>query len=255
MSFVLISKMAKLKINHMRHTFTTMQRSTTVMPVLSQFLNNRLIGKEFSSDAIDHTRLKREDYKLTIHDIVFSPWQPLIVPNDWKDFNNGKEGVRRYRHEDLPPKHFAGLYELGVALIGDQDLGEKFDPENVFAIYLGQSVDLRSRLQEYGRSGGHLAPHGLYKFIFSEQSSIFFRYALWEAAAAERMLLSRVEYALNRCKNGERRQLELLTKLNDPEFMSKRKSQVLDQVVTRIKEEKSNNNLLTSIIKQMRPFG
>ncbi|XP_010443328.1 PREDICTED: protein EFFECTOR OF TRANSCRIPTION 3-like [Camelina sativa] len=251
MSFVLISKMAKLKINHIRHTFSTMQRSTTVMPVLSQFLNNRLIGDEFSSDAIDHTRLKREDYKLTIHDTVFSRWQPLIGLNDWKDFNNGKEGVRKYRHEDLPPKHCAGLYELGVALISDQNLDQKFDPDKVAATYLGQSVDVRSRLQDYGRSGGHL-PLVLFEDAFSQQGSILFRYALWEAAATEEMLLSRYNYLWNTCSNGERRQLDLL--------MSKRKSQVLvpslpDQVVTRIKEETSNSNILGSILKQMKPFG
>ncbi|XP_023633424.1 LOW QUALITY PROTEIN: protein EFFECTOR OF TRANSCRIPTION 3 [Capsella rubella] len=244
---VLLLKMARLKISHIRHTIISMHRNTTVMPVLSQLLSNRLIGKEFSSGATVLTRLKREDYKLPTHNIVFTPWQALAehklilhiqILIDFSDFNYGK-GVRRYRHEHLPPKHCAGLYELGVALTG-QDLRQGFDPVDVLATYLGHSVDVRSRLQEYGRSGGHLA-YALYKAISSEQGSILFRYALWEAAAAERMLLRIVDYPLNRCNNGTRREVEV-TKLCDPKFMSKRKSQVLDpfledQVVTRIKEE------------------
>ncbi|EOA14423.1 hypothetical protein CARUB_v10027625mg [Capsella rubella] len=214
---VLLLKMARLKISHIRHTIISMHRNTTVMPVLSQLLSNRLIGKEFSSGATVLTRLKREDYKLPTHNIVFTPWQalslylPYLILIDFSDFNYGK-GVRRYRHEHLPPKHCAGLYELGVALTG-QDLRQGFDPVDVLATYLGHSVDVRSRLQEYGRSGGHLA-YALYKAISSEQGSILFRYALmrskWEAAAAERMLLRIVDYPLNRCNNGTRREVEVV---------------------------------------------
>ncbi|CAL9243870.1 unnamed protein product [Arabidopsis halleri] len=263
MSYFLLSKMAKLKINYIRHTISIMQKSTTTMPVISQLLNNRLIGMEFSSVAVVPTMFKREDYKRTKHDALFSKWQILIRPNDWKDFNNGKEGViRRYRHEDLPPICSTGLYELGVAVIG-QDLGQKFDPDNVVPIYLGESVDVRSRLQDYGRCGGHL-PASLFEDISLNGFYIFFRYALmgskWEAAAIEGMILSTIDYACNTRNNGRRRQLELVEKLGDREFMSKRKSQVLvpllqDQVVTRIKEEKKNKNFLTSILKLMRPFG
>lgn len=114
-------------------------------------------------------RIMIAEHKLILHT------QNFIGSNDWEDFNNGKEGVRRYRHEDLPPKNCAGLYELGVAVI-DQEIGQKFDADNVFATYLGQSIDLRSRVQDYGRSGGHLPP-GLFKDVFSEQGSIFFRWA------------------------------------------------------------------------------
>lgn len=70
----------------------------------------------------------------------------------------------------------------------------------------------------------------------------------WEAAAIEGMILSTIDYPWNTRYNGERRQL------GDREFLCKRKSQVLvpfllDQVVTRIKEEKSNYNFLISILK------
>jgi len=119
---------------------------------------------------------KREDYKLTIHDIAFSKWRNLIRHNDWKDFNNRKERVRRYRHEDLPPQRCTGLYELGVGVIG-QDQGQNFDPDNnVLGVYVGQCVDVKSRLQDYGRRGGHL-PSGLYEDIFSEGYSVFYRWA------------------------------------------------------------------------------
>lgn len=82
----------------------------------------------------------------------------------------------------------------------------------------------------------------------------------WEAAAIEGILLSIYDYAWNTCNNGERRQLDLLKKLYDREFMSTRKSQVLvpflpDQVVTRIKEEIKSNNNFTSILTLMRQFG
>ncbi|VYS70581.1 unnamed protein product [Arabidopsis thaliana] len=206
--------MAKLKFNHIRHTIISTQKSTTIMPGISQLLNNRLIGKKFSSAV--STMFKREDYKLTIHDIVFSKWRNLIRHNDWKDFNNRKERVRRYRHEDLPPQRCTGLYELGVGVIG-QDQGQNFDPDNnVLGVYVGQCVDVRSRLQDYGRRGGHL-PSGLYEDIFSEGYSVFYRWApmgsKWEAAAIEGMLLSKVDYAWNTCSNGERRHLELPKKL------------------------------------------
>ncbi|KAG7534507.1 hypothetical protein ISN45_Aa08g020560, partial [Arabidopsis thaliana x Arabidopsis arenosa] len=200
MSFGLLSKMATLKTNHIRHTISGMQKITTIMPVISQVLNNRLIGREFSSVAVVPTMFKREDYKRTIYDAIFSDWKILIRPNDWNDFKNGKEGVRRYRHEDLPPIYRTGLYELGVAVIGQDDLRQKFDPDNVVPTYLGQSVDMRSRLQDYGRCGGHL-PASLFEDLSSKEFCILFRYAMmrskWEAAAIEGVILSTIDYPWN----------------------------------------------------------
>lgn len=98
-----------------------------------------------------------------------------------------------------------------------------------------------------------------------------------EAEATEGMLLSTFDYAWNKGSNGERRQLDLLKKLGDRRFMSKRKSgisQVLfpflrNQVGIKIKgekhvlkeerklscdvdEEKKSNNFLTAILKLSR---
>ncbi|KAL1195179.1 Protein EFFECTOR OF TRANSCRIPTION 2 [Cardamine amara subsp. amara] len=105
MAFILLSKMVKSKINNIRHTISSMQKRKTIMLEISQLLNNRLIVP---------TLYKREDYKRSKHDNVFSPWRILIESNDWEDFKNGKEGVRsRYRVQNLPRKSCTGIYELG----------------------------------------------------------------------------------------------------------------------------------------------
>lgn len=97
-----------------------------------------------------------------------------------------------------------------------------------------------------------------------------------EAETTEGMLLSTFDYAWNKGSNGERRQLDLLKKLGDREFMSKRKSGISrvlfpflrNQVGIRIKGEKhvlkeerklspdvdeeKSSNFLTSILKLTR---
>ncbi|EOA13287.1 hypothetical protein CARUB_v10026317mg [Capsella rubella] len=222
----------------------------------------------------------------------------LIGSNDWEDFKNGKDGVCRYRVQNLPRKSFPGLYELGVAVI-DSDQGRKLEPDDVLAAYLGQAESVRSRLQRYGRSGAHLrnvyslfdceivespvkkaATGGLFEDIFSKGGSILYRWAPMGskrvAEATEGMLLSTFDYAWNKGSNGERRQLDLLKKLGDRKFMSKRKpgiSRVLfpflsNQVGIRIKGEKhvlkeerklssdvdeeKSTNFLSSILKLTR---
>ncbi|KFK27240.1 hypothetical protein AALP_AA8G355700 [Arabis alpina] len=218
--------------------------------------------------AVVPTMFKREDYKRTKHDAVFSKWKVLIGPKDWEDFKNGKDGVGRYRVQNLPRKSYPGLYELGVAVI-DQDQGRKLDSDIVLAAYLGQAESVRSRLQRYGRSGAHLrnvnyfndcetidsldnkvVTTGLFEAIFSKEGSVVYRWAPMgskrEAEATEGMLLSTFDYAWNKGSNGERRQVDLLKKLGDRGFMSKRKSgisQVLfpflrKQVGIKIKGEK-----------------
>ncbi|KAL1195178.1 Protein EFFECTOR OF TRANSCRIPTION 2 [Cardamine amara subsp. amara] len=220
------------------------------------------------SFAVVPTVFKREDYKRTKHDAVFSKWQVLIGSNDWEDFNNGKDGVGRYRVQNLPRKSCPGLYELGVA-VNRQDQSRKLEPDDVLAAYLGQAESVRSRLQRYGRSGAHLrnvkdlndyetiespvkkaVSGGLFEDIFSKQGSILYRWAPMgskrEAEATEGMLLSTFDYAWNKGSNGERRQLDLLKKFGDREFMSKRKSGISrvlfpflrNQVGIRIKGEK-----------------
>ncbi|ESQ42740.1 hypothetical protein EUTSA_v10015325mg, partial [Eutrema salsugineum] len=252
-----------------------------------------------ASFAVVPTVYKREDYKRTKHDAVFSKWKVLIGSNDWEDFKNGKDGVGRYRIQNLPRRSCPGLYELGVAVIG-RDQSRKLDSDEVLAAYLGQAESVRSRLQRYGRSGAHLrnvhilndceiieSPDkkavngGLFEDIFSKEGSILYRWAPMRskrvAEATEGMLLSTFDYAWNKGSNGERRQLDLLEKLGDREFMSKRKSGISrvlfpflrNQVGIRIKgdkhvlkeerklscdvdEKKKSNHFLAAILKLSR---
>ncbi|CAA7062498.1 unnamed protein product [Microthlaspi erraticum] len=247
------------------------------------------------SFAVVPTVYKREDYKRTKHDAVFSKWKVLIGSNDWEDFKNGKDGVCRYRVQNLPRKSCPGLYELGVAVVG-HDQARKLDSEDVLAAYLGQAESVRSRLQRYGRSGAHLrnvndcetteSPDkkaGLFEDIFAKDGSVVFRWAPMgskrEAEATEGMLLSTFDYAWNKGSNGERRQLDLVKKLGDGGFMSKRKSGIFkelfpflrnnvgirikgekhvlkeerkDDVYEEKKKKKSNSNFFTSVLKLSR---
>ncbi|CAN6830276.1 unnamed protein product [Brassica oleracea] len=243
-------------------------------------------GDGLSFAAVVPTVYKREDYKQTKHDSIFSNWKVLIGSEDWEDFKKGKDGVGRYRVQNLPRKSCPGLYELGVAVI---DQARKLDSDDVLAAYLGQAESVRSRLQSYGRSGAHLRTvnnnnldgycesppdkkAGLFEDIFMKDGSVVYRWAPMgskrEAEATEGMLLSTFDYAWNKGSNGERRQLDLLKKLGDLEFISNRESRVSERVLFPflqnqvsseerklscdvVGEEKSSN-LLTSIIKLSR---
>lgn len=104
----------------------------------------------------------------------------------------GKEGGHRYRIHNLPnASSCPGLYELGVALIPNDDghKSHRRDSKNVIVVYLGQTNNIRTRLQRYGRVGAHLesgklvssvdeSEHsGLFKEVFSRGYSIMFRWA------------------------------------------------------------------------------
>ncbi|CAN7103055.1 unnamed protein product [Brassica rapa subsp. narinosa] len=245
-------------------------------------------GNGLSFAAIVPTVYKREDYKRTKHDAVFSNWKVLIGSEDWEDFKKGKDGVGRYRVQNLPRKSCPGLYELGVAVI---DQARKLDSDDVLAAYLGQAESVRSRLQSYGRSGAHLRTvnnnnldgccesppdkkAGLFEDIFMKHGSVVYRWAPMgskrEAEATEGMLLSTFDYAWNKGSNGERRHLDLLNKLGDLKFISNRDSGVSqvelfpflrNQVGNEeerklscdvVGEEKESSNFLTSIIKLSR---
>ncbi|XP_020688550.1 protein EFFECTOR OF TRANSCRIPTION 2-like [Dendrobium catenatum] len=183
-------------------------------------------------------RLKREDCKHTKHDLLFSKWEILIGPNDWEGHASGKEGVERYRIHNLPTASSCpGLYELGVASIPTNEGHRlrKHDWENVIVGYLGQADNVRTRLQEYGRSGSHL-DHGnlitscknyessttqegigLFKDIFSKGYSIMFRWApiksKREAEKTEIEILRVFDYAWNRKGNGLCRHADLVARL------------------------------------------
>ncbi|KAM7257945.1 hypothetical protein ACFE04_013686 [Oxalis oulophora] len=139
------------------------------------------------------SRLKREQCKRTKHDSHFSKWQVLIGPTDWEDYYLGKEGAARYRVHNLPSVTDPGLYELGIAA-ARSGLGRevsKIDSDGIVVVYLGQADNVRTRLQQYGRSGAHLGNsystgspneflekgYGLFENIFSSGHSIVFRWA------------------------------------------------------------------------------
>ncbi|KAG0488126.1 hypothetical protein HPP92_006937 [Vanilla planifolia] len=183
-------------------------------------------------------RLKREECSRTKHDKFFSKWEILIGPNDWEDHDSGKDGVERYRIHNLPSgSSCPGLYELGVThtpTIGNHRL-RKLDPEDVVVVYLGQADNVRTRLQEYGRSGSHLNDRNrialtinyesssqrertaLFRDVFSKGYSIVFRWtpvkSKNDAEKTEIDLLNVFDYAWNRRGNGSCRHADILAKL------------------------------------------
>jgi len=118
--------------------------------------------------------------------------QILIGSSDWEDYSLGKDGVQRYRIHNLPNSSSCpGLYELGVALIPNDDgrKSRRHDLQNIIVVYLGQTNNVRTRLQRYGRVGAHLDSgkflssekenecSGLFREVFSRGFSIMFRWA------------------------------------------------------------------------------
>eukprot|EP00258_Populus_trichocarpa_P043992 XP_024460011.1 protein EFFECTOR OF TRANSCRIPTION 2 [Populus trichocarpa] len=184
-------------------------------------------------------RLKREDYKRTKHDSSFSKWQLLIGPSDWQDYFLGKEGASRYRIHNLPTTSGPGLYELGIAVprsgLSRRD-GGKLVRDDIVVVYLGQADNVRTRLQQYGRSGAHLGNTystghvndskddslqkglGLFEEIFSRGQSIVYRWAPMkdkrDAEETEGKLLGTFDYAWNKGSNGTRRPSDVLQNLN-----------------------------------------
>uniref|UniRef100_A0A6N2MP37 GIY-YIG domain-containing protein n=2 Tax=Salix viminalis TaxID=40686 RepID=A0A6N2MP37_SALVM len=175
-------------------------------------------------------RLKREDCKRTKHDSNFSKWQLLIGPSDWQDYFLGKEGASRYRVHNLPTTSGPGLYELGIVVsrstLPRRDVG-KLVPDGMVVVYLGQADNVKTRLQQYGRSGAHLGNTystgyvndskgdslktglGLFEEIFSRGHSIVYRWASMkvkrDAEETEGQLLATFDYAWNKGCNGTRR--------------------------------------------------
>ncbi|XVF88707.1 hypothetical protein PTKIN_Ptkin19aG0072000 [Pterospermum kingtungense] len=178
------------------------------------------------ADAVT-TRLKREDHHWTKHDSQFSKWKVLIGPDDWEDFSLGKEGVTRYRVENLPRNTSSGLYELGIYRSGSsrRDSAGKLDPLKVLVVYLGEADNVRTRLQQYGRTGAHLGRNdsgekgcGCFEDIFTRGYSIVYRWAPMEnkadARKIEAQLLNTFDYAWNKGSNGTRRHDDILQKLD-----------------------------------------
>ncbi|KAM0913003.1 hypothetical protein ACQ4PT_012439 [Festuca glaucescens] len=185
--------------------------------------------------AVAAARLKREDCPRTKHDSLFSPWKVLVGPLDWEDHSAGKEGVQRYHTHNLPD-NFPGLYELGVARSSyDGVRARRNGSAVVVVVYLGQADNVRTRLQQYGRTGSHLdignplaalgkaeinmlaAGPGLFREVFSRGYSVMFRCAPMgnkkEAEKTEGQLLRVFDYAWNKLQNGACRREEILLKL------------------------------------------
>ncbi|XP_007012886.2 PREDICTED: protein EFFECTOR OF TRANSCRIPTION 2 [Theobroma cacao] len=173
------------------------------------------------------TRLKREGHKRTKHDSQFSKWKVLIGPDDWVDYSIGKEGVARYRVENLPKNSSSGLYELAIYRSGSSSRENtgKLDRYKVLVVYLGEADNVRTRLQQYGRTGAHLGRSssgekgcGYFEDIFSRGYSIVYRWAPMEnkadAQRTEAQLLNTFDYAWNKGSNGARRHDNILRKLD-----------------------------------------
>ncbi|CAM6057062.1 unnamed protein product [Sphagnum tenellum] len=192
-------------------------------------------------------RWKREDYVHVKHDKLFSDWKVLVGPSDWRDHAAGKEGVQRYRVQNLPGSHCGpGVYELGVTgpawLPVQQDqagLGSnKLRSKEVVAVFVGQSDNVRQRLQRYGQAGGHLegaksggepmspehssgsrSPRGprLFTEVFALGCSVAFRWAATDSKAVaekvEEELLEAFDYAWNKAADGTRRSRDVLAKI------------------------------------------
>ncbi|XLR65995.1 hypothetical protein S83_016667 [Arachis hypogaea] len=181
-------------------------------------------------------RLKREECSHTKHDSIFSKWKILIGASDWEDHSKGKEGCARYRIHNLPEKACPGVYELGIAVSSRSDLGRqiyKLAPECVVVTYLGETDNVRDRLQCYGRNGSHLhsktspeysiydslqKKRPLFQEIFSQGYPIVYRWVAMnnkeEAKRIESQLLKTFDYAWNISSNGCRRPNDILQKIN-----------------------------------------
>lgn len=134
--------------------------STTSRSLIVQITNKLLNKKSYT----DHWKWK----------FLFASLQILTGPNDWKDYSTGKEGAERYRTQNLPNNNCPGDYELGV--LAPSPFIRKVDPSLVIPAYLGQTDDVRSRLQSYGRDGAHLEKALFFSDIFSMNFSIVYRW-------------------------------------------------------------------------------
>ncbi|XP_030529998.1 protein EFFECTOR OF TRANSCRIPTION 2 isoform X2 [Rhodamnia argentea] len=197
------------------------------------------MGGSDSDSNVVLPRLKREDCGRTKHDSAFSTWKVLVGPTDWEDYSSGKEGATRYRVHNLPRSPGPGIYELGVAASHAKSGREvaKLDPRLVVVVYLGKADCVRTRLQQYGRSGAHLGrcspaaceidcktcsptrQLGLFEEVLSRGNPIVFRWATLndkgDAQRAELSLLDTFDYAWNKGSNGSRRPSDIFRKLDE----------------------------------------
>ncbi|KAG8367259.1 hypothetical protein BUALT_Bualt16G0053900 [Buddleja alternifolia] len=126
----------------------------------------------------------------------------------------GKEGAERYRTQNLPNcTRCPGVYELGVTIQCSARAGLflELDPTFIYVLYVGETDDVRTRLQQYGRNGAHLKK--LFSEIFSKgRLAIVYRWAYMkskkDAQETEAQLLKENDYPWNEKSNGERRPVD-----------------------------------------------
>ncbi|KAK1318322.1 hypothetical protein QJS10_CPB04g00685 [Acorus calamus] len=164
----------------------------------------QMLSKRFFGNGM---RPKREDMVQIESDSSFSKWKKILVgPTDWKNYDMGKEGVPRYRIQNLPPAYSVpGIYELGIGLPATDEADHLSCWTNfvyVISAYLGHTGDLRKRLQEHGRGGSHLEK------LFQETVDKN------KAAELETQKLSIHDYPWNNARNGPVRQDDILKILN-----------------------------------------
>ncbi|KAL7093738.1 hypothetical protein ACP275_11G058600 [Erythranthe tilingii] len=168
-------------------------------------------------------RLKREDCRHTKYDSAFSEWKILIGPMDWKEHAMGKDGAERYRTHNLPNRPcLPGVYELAVAFVLRRHSGIII----LVPVYVGQTENIRNRLQDYGRNGAHLESNNrlLVSDVLSRGFSIVYRWipmkSKEEAEETEKeILIECYDYAWNKRNNGERRPDDVRRRL---EFSTRR---------------------------------
>lgn len=93
--------------------------------------------------------------------------------------------MARYRIENLPKTASSGLYELAIYKPSSRDHNGKLDSDKVWVVYLGEADNVRSRLQQYGRTGAHLGRNdsgdskvcGCFEDIFARGYLIVYRWA------------------------------------------------------------------------------
>ncbi|KAL6585853.1 hypothetical protein OROMI_002497 [Orobanche minor] len=176
-------------------------------------------------------RIKREDIRHTNFDYAFSSWKILARPGDWETYLMGKRGAESYMTQYLPNTRCPAIYEIGIAKKiqpGRKTRNKIRSGSHVVVVYVGQTQNLRSRLQQYMSNGAHLEKRfltdftyvsspGLFSDTFSKGYTIFYRYALMRSKEAagkfEEEALRKNDYAWNKRSNGDRRPDDIHRKL------------------------------------------
>ncbi|KAL6560983.1 hypothetical protein OROHE_006160 [Orobanche hederae] len=158
-------------------------------------------------------RIKREDIRHRNFDYAFSSWKILARPGDWETYLMGKRGADSYMTQYLPNTRRPAIYEIGIAKKiqpGRKTHNKIRSGSHVVVVYVGQTQNLRSRLQQYMRNGAHLENRFL-----TNSPSCYSTYMRSKEAAGEfeEEALRKNDYAWNKRSNGDRRPDDIHRKL------------------------------------------